>query len=379
MTAVLAPQRPSSTSSGTQPPVKLRIEGLSKRYGEVEALARTSLEVRQGEFLTLLGPSGSGKTTLLSLVAGLTQPDAGQIVLDGRDIVALAPQRRGLGMVFQNYALFPHMSVEENVAFGLQARRLPPGEVGAKVRRALAMVRLEALAQRLPRELSGGQQQRVALARALAYEPSLVLMDEPLGALDRNLREEMKSEIARLHRELGTTVIYVTHDQEEALVLSDRICLMNQAHVEQLDSPEALYFSPRTRFAADFLGESNLLTAEMRADGTVVLPPWGLSLTPGSATGSDRSGGLLMIRPECIELLAPLDAATEAAAHQLRITGRVCGRTFTGALTRLHVNAGSLQIKVLLRTESARSLERYANGSEVLLTVDPGRCHFIVQ
>lgn len=186
---------------------ELRVEGVSKRYGSVVALEPTSLTVAAGEFLTLLGPSGSGKTTLLSLIAGLAELDSGRILLDGHDISRAPAHQRGLGMVFQNYALFPHMSVAENVAFGLQARRLAAADVQQKVQQALAMVRLEALAHRVPRELSGGQQQRVALARALAYQPAIVLMDEPLGALDRNLREEMKFEIARLHRELGTSVV----------------------------------------------------------------------------------------------------------------------------------------------------------------------------
>ena len=225
---------------------ELRVEGVSKRYGSVVALEPTSLTVAAGEFLTLLGPSGSGKTTLLSLIAGLAELDSGRILLDGHDISRAPAHQRGLGMVFQNYALFPHMSVAENVAFGLQARRLAAADVQQKVQQALAMVRLEALAHRVPRELSGGQQQRVALARALAYQPAIVLMDEPLGALDRNLREEMKFEIARLHRELGTSVVYVTHDQEEALVLSNRICLMNQARVEQVATPQTLYFEPDT-------------------------------------------------------------------------------------------------------------------------------------
>ena len=260
---------------------ELRVEGVSKRYGSVVALEPTSLTVAAGEFLTLLGPSGSGKTTLLSLIAGLAELDSGRILLDGHDISRAPAHQRGLGMVFQNYALFPHMSVAENVAFGLQARRLAAADVQQKVQQALAMVRLEALAHRVPRELSGGQQQRVALARALAYQPAIVLMDEPLGALDRNLREEMKFEIARLHRELGTSVVYVTHDQEEALVLSNRICLMNQARVEQVATPQTLYFEPDTRFVAEFLGESNLLECH-------VTPAAGVACACGWTSGGSN-------------------------------------------------------------------------------------------
>ena len=358
------------------PDIKLRIEGVRKRYGAVDALKETSLEVRPGEFLTLLGPSGSGKTTLLSLIAGLIEPDAGRIVLDGRDIGALAPYQRGLGMVFQNYALFPHMSVEENVAFGVQTRRLPLPEVRQKVRRALSMVRLETLAQRLPKELSGGQQQRVALARALAYEPSLVLMDEPLGALDRNLREEMKTEIARLHRELGTTVIYVTHDQEEALVLSDRICLMNHAQVEQLDTPHSLYFKPATRFAAEFLGESNLLPCAMRTDGDWFSSDLGMSAPSGDAAPDTRTQGLVMVRPECIDVLES-GQADVGSPEALLLHGTVKEQTFIGAMTRLHVDVGRTTLKVLQRTTSAQLVGQHLEGSAITLSLDKRRCHVI--
>jgi len=366
-----SPRYPSTPNN-----TKLRIEGVRKRYGAVEALKSTSLEVRPGEFLTLLGPSGSGKTTLLSLIAGLIEPDDGRIVLDGRDIVALAPYQRGLGMVFQNYALFPHMSVEENVAFGLQTRRLPLAEVRQKVRRALSMVRLEALAQRLPKELSGGQQQRVALARALAYEPSLVLMDEPLGALDRNLREEMKTEIARLHRELGTTVIYVTHDQEEALVLSDRICLMNHAQVEQLGTPQDLYFAPQTRFAAEFLGESNLLPCEFRTDGGWSSAVLGQAMPAGDAMPGRSVEGLVMVRPESIDVLE-LELVPRASPDAMLLHGTLRERTFIGALTRLHVDVQGTMLKVLQRTTATLLSERHAVGNAITLALDKQRCHVI--
>jgi putative spermidine/putrescine transport system ATP-binding protein len=280
---------------------KLLIEGASKRFGSVLALAPTTLEVKSGEFLTLLGPSGSGKTTLLNLIAGLLPCDSGRIFLDGRDITYASPQSRGMGMVFQNYALFPHLTVAQNIAFGLDVRGQSEARMQARVNDVLAMVRLQNYAQRLPKELSGGQQQRVALARAFAYGPHLILMDEPLGALDRYLRDEMKLEIARLHKEMGTTVVYVTHDQEEALVLSDRVCLMNHARVEQTATAQSLYFKPQSRFAAEFLGESNLLKAQVGADGQtakldgldvqVGLLPDQTALTPGTV-------GWVLLRPE---------------------------------------------------------------------------------
>ncbi|MGN6668188.1 MAG: ABC transporter ATP-binding protein [Trinickia sp.] len=251
--------------------INLQISGLSKRYGDFIALAPTDLDVAQGEFLTLLGPSGSGKTTLLSLIAGLAQADSGAILINGDDVTDGAPYDRDIGMVFQNYALFPHMTVAENIAFPLQMRRVNSAVAKKRVAQALEMVHLPHLAGRYPRELSGGQQQRIALARCMVYRPSIILMDEPLGALDKKLRDHMPLEIKRIHRELGTTIIYVTHDQEEAMTMSDRICLMNAGTIAQLGTPSDLYFRPKSVFVADFLGESNLLDAKVTArDGDQV-------------------------------------------------------------------------------------------------------------
>ena len=359
---------------------ELRIEGVSKRYHHVAALSATTLNVAAGEFLTLLGPSGSGKTTLLSLIAGLIESDTGQIFLDGQDITGLPPYRRGLGMVFQNYALFPHMTVTENVAFGLRARRLPVAEVQQKAQHALDMVRLGSFAHRSPKELSGGQQQRVALARALAYQPAIVLMDEPLGALDRNLREEMKFEIARLHRELGTSVIYVTHDQEEALVLSDRICLMNQARVEQIDTPQALYFKPQTRFAAEFLGESNLFPCQVQTTGdgdthanVVTVEALGIRM-PYPAPAPESNNTMLMLRPESIEVGT---ASAKLPAGVLAVEAQIQSSQFLGAMTRLMLRVGETDIRVLQRTTSLSDLQRFTSGARVLLWMDPARCHLV--
>ncbi len=326
-------------------PAKIVIQHVEKRYGRVQALQPTSLQVATGEFLTLLGPSGSGKTTLLSLLAGLTPCDGGSITLDGQDITHAPPQLRGMGMVFQNYALFPHLSVAQNLAFGLDVRGVPEARMRERVREVLSLVRMSDYAQRMPGELSGGQQQRVALARAFAYEPQVVLMDEPLGALDRYLREEMKLEIARLHRELGTTVIYVTHDQEEALVLSDRICLMNQARVEQVGSAQDLYFNPRSRFAAEFLGESNLLEATLNADRTHA---WVQALgqqLPVHSVSHPGTHGHLLLRPQALQFeIAP--ESSEWRVHGVQFIGAWLRYTLrhrngveltaTRACTRLH-------------------------------------------
>jgi putative spermidine/putrescine transport system ATP-binding protein len=245
----------------------VRFEGVRKTYGGggPPAVAALDLDVARGELLTLLGPSGSGKTTTLMMLAGFEQPSAGRILLEGRDIARLPPHRRGIGVVFQSYALFPHMSVAQNVAFPLQARGVPKHALAQRVARALAMVRLEGFGDRRPAQLSGGQQQRVALARALVFEPPVVLLDEPLGALDKGLREEMQLEIRHIHQRLGVTMLYVTHDQAEALTLSDRIAVFAAGRVRQLADPRRLYDRPADAFVAGFVGENNLLPGVVAA------------------------------------------------------------------------------------------------------------------
>ena len=237
----------------------LELAGVRKRYDSLVAVDDLDLALKTGEFLTLLGPSGSGKTTTLMMVAGLQQPDAGSIRLNGASVASLPPYRRDVGMVFQNYALFPHMTVRRNVAFPLEMRGTPAAEIARLVDEALALVKLPDHGERLPKQLSGGQQQRVALARAMVYRPALLLMDEPLGALDRKLREQLQLEIKRVHRERGISVLYVTHDQEEALTMSDRIAVFNKGRIEQIGTPEELYDRPATRFVASFIGDTNLV------------------------------------------------------------------------------------------------------------------------
>lgn len=246
--------------SGSKTP-HVEFRDVSKRYDNDHALVvnRLNLDIHQGEFLTLLGASGSGKTTCLMMLAGFQVPTSGVIKIHGKEVEQLPPRNRGIGVVFQNYALFPHMTVGANLAFPLKARKMAPAQIQEQVARVLNMVQLDGLIDRYPRELSGGQQQRVAIARALVFEPGLVLMDEPLGALDRSLREEMQYEIRQMQRKLGITVLYVTHDQEEAMVMSDRIAIFNRGCVEQIAAPEVLYEEPERRFVAGFIGQNNLL------------------------------------------------------------------------------------------------------------------------
>jgi putative spermidine/putrescine transport system ATP-binding protein len=241
----------------------IQFEAVSKSFGSITVIDSLDLTIREGEFLSLLGPSGSGKTTILMMLAGFERPTHGTITLDGTRIDQLPPHRREMGVVFQNYALFPHMTVAENVAFPLEMKKLPRTEIAQKVERALDMVRLGQLKNRRPSQLSGGQQQRVALTRALVFEPRVILMDEPLGALDKQLREHMQLEIRELHKRLGLTIVFVTHDQSEALTMSDRIAVFNAGRIEQIDSPSVIYDTPRTRFVAQFIGETNLIEADV--------------------------------------------------------------------------------------------------------------------
>jgi len=350
--------RPSDDVASV-PTLKLEIHGLTKRYGANVALEPTTLDVRSGEFLTLLGPSGSGKTTLLMMIAGLTEPTAGRLLLDGSDITQRPAYRREIGVVFQNYALFPHLSVFENVAFPLRMRRRAERDIADAVVAALALVQLPHLAQRLPRELSGGQQQRVAFARALVFRPSLVLMDEPLGALDKRLRDELKLEIRKLHRETGATIIYVTHDQEEAMLLSDRVCLMNNARVEQVDTPIAIYDRPRSRFAATFIGESNVLEGRC-VNGGISIGATRLETAHAQRLPSAGETVAVLVRPERIAL-----GNTSNTAN--RLIGSVTGMVDLGATRRLSVRMAD---GLTLEATTLGVGPRPAIGDRVTLSID---------
>jgi putative spermidine/putrescine transport system ATP-binding protein len=321
---------------------------VEKSYdGRAFAVRRLNLSIARGEFLTLLGPSGSGKTTTLNMLAGFERPTSGTITLDGRSVDRLPPYERNIGMVFQNYALFPHMSVEENVAFPLSVRKFPKGETMARVKRALEMVRLQQFGDRRPSQLSGGQQQRVALARALVFEPSLVLMDEPLGALDKKLREHMQIELKQLHELLGVTIIYVTHDQSEALTMSDRVAVFSDGAVVQVGTPDGLYNEPASAFVANFIGENNTIDGivESLGDGECRVALGGGLNTTARAVGLCREGGAVQvaIRPERIKLAS----AVQQAENRLRAT--VESRIYLGdhqrLLTRLD-NGQILTVKI---------------------------------
>ena len=323
----------------------LQIRNLRKTYSSVVAVDDVSLTVHQGEFLTLLGPSGSGKTTTLMMIAGFVEPTGGSIVLDGRSLTRLPPHKRDIGMVFQHYALFPHLTVAANIAFPLEMRGMRKAEVERRVQAALDLVQLPDFGARYPRELSGGQQQRIALARAIVFEPSLLLMDEPLGALDKKLREHMQLEIKKIHHDLGVTVIYVTHDQEEALVMSDRIAVFNYGKIEQLGSPSDLYDRPTTPFVADFLGESNFIPAtvtavemhglQLRYDGAELLA----RVAPAVAVGDNVT---VTVRPEKTLVLAAEAPGSERIGRENWVRGTIGDVVYLGESRKylVHLPAG---------------------------------------
>jgi putative spermidine/putrescine transport system ATP-binding protein len=311
--------------------IKLHAQGLSKAYGASMALQPLELKVYSGELLALLGPSGSGKTTLLQVICGLIEPTGGRLIIDGRDETDKPVNKRDIGVVFQNYALFPHLTVRENVSFPLQMRKIAAADLREKVEVTLAMVGLSDFSSRFPRELSGGQQQRVALARCLVYQPSLILMDESLSALDRKLRENMQIEIKRLHRETGATIIFVTHDQEEALALADRICLMNEGRIEQLGTPEDMYEQPRSAFVADFIGISNVMRGRVQSGGMIRTDDGSLPLPDGCEARAGEDGALI-VRPEKM-LLCAFDEAF--------VSGRVEETIYAGSETKLLVRLPS--------------------------------------
>jgi iron(III) transport system ATP-binding protein len=309
----------------------LQVDQLHKQYADVAALAGVSLTIRGGEFFTLLGPSGCGKTTLLRCVAGFLRPDGGQILCDGDRLDRLPAHKRDIGMVFQNYAIFPHLTVFENVAYGLRARRVDPADIRRRAMETLRLVQMDALAERRPDQLSGGQQQRVALARAMAIRPRLLLMDEPLSNLDAKLRVEMRTEIRRLQHELGITTVYVTHDQEEALAISERLAVLNAGRVEQVGFPWEVYQAPESAFVAQFIGTSNTLAGRLvDADGEWMRVDVGGWTVRGRRRDGVSGKTLVVFRPEALSLVGEQHAGPDANIGE----AVVVGWEFLGAVLR---------------------------------------------
>ena len=337
----------------------INLINISKSYGDHVVLDNLNLYIRENEFLTLLGPSGCGKTTTLRIIGGFESPDSGQVIFEGKDITNLPPNKRQLNTVFQKYALFSHMTIAENIAFGLKIKKKSKAYIQDKIKYALKLVNLEGYENRMPDSLSGGQQQRIAIARAIVNEPKVLLLDEPLGALDLKLRQDMQYELIRLKNELGITFIYVTHDQEEALTMSDTIVVMNQGYIQQVGTPEQIYNEPKNAFVADFIGDSNIISATFVEDKLVNI--LGANF-PCVDVGFGRNKPVdVVIRPEDIDLVKPEDGT---------ITGRVTSLIFKGFHYEMEVMANGHEWLV-------HSTDLFPVGSEVGIKVDPFDIHIM--
>ncbi|MDD9823475.1 MAG: ABC transporter ATP-binding protein [Gammaproteobacteria bacterium] len=348
------------TKPGEPGEIILELRQVSKRFGDVTAVDEVSLRIARGEFITFLGPSGSGKTTTLMIVAGFLKASGGGILLDGKPLDPLPPYKRDIGMVFQHYALFPHMTVAQNIAFPLQMRKLPKDEIAGRVKHALDLVGLPDHGMRRPAQLSGGQQQRVALARAMVFNPRVLLMDEPLGALDKKLREQMQIEIMRIHRNIEATILYVTHDQEEALVMSDRIAVFNHGRIVQVDTAEKIYDAPATPFIADFVGESNFLSGRAadiaggiaRLDGVDGETPLRGVCGAGCVSGAPA---VMVVRPERINI-APDSSAAPVAENS--IAGRVSDIIYLGQARKYIVDtARGVEFSALQQSRAGDAID----------------------
>lgn len=348
----------------------LEMKNIQKFYGPLHVVKDFDLHIQPGEFVTFLGPSGSGKTTALKMIAGFETPTSGDIFLGARSIVDLPAYERGIGMVFQNYALFPHMTVAENVAFPLTVRKAPRAEAEDKVAKALELVKMEQYGGRYPNQLSGGQQQRIALARAIVFNPSILLMDEPLGALDRNLREHMKIEIMRIQKELNMTVVFVTHDQDEALTMSDRIAVINEGRLVQVDDSRNLYRKPKNRFVASFVGESNMIPCrvEQQQGGAGKVTFAGASLGMAQLSGQKVGDeGWLFVRPEHVEIAL----ASDTGDVNNSLKGIVENALFLGEMTRYHIRCGAETITVKRQN---RGQPHFAGGTPVTVSWKADDC-----
>jgi putative spermidine/putrescine transport system ATP-binding protein len=357
--------QPASVATGDG--VAVRFNAVTKRFGKTAALREVSLAVRRGEFMTLLGPSGCGKTTLLNLAAGFFSPDGGEILIDGERVNDLPTYKREIGMMFQNYALFPHMTVAANVAYGLKVRHVDKHEIGRRVGEALALVKLTGMEERKPRQLSGGQQQRVALARALVINPKVLLLDEPFSALDKNLRGSMQVELREIQRKLGVTTIFVTHDQSEALSLSDRLAVMSEGHIRQLGTPTEIYRRPCDRFVASFVGDANVMRGRLEGiDGAQVSVALGAvraSVPSGSLQGVAVSAPVdLYVRPEHLELT---DAGGSCARR-----GTIVGQVYQGGHVDLLVDCNeAFPERLLVRSAGYQAMTRWPVGAQVGISI----------
>jgi putative spermidine/putrescine transport system ATP-binding protein len=347
--------------------VAVHFKAVTKQFGETVALHGVSLAIKRGEFMTLLGPSGCGKTTLLNLVAGFFSPDGGEILIDGNRVNDLPTYRREIGMMFQNYALFPHLTVGGNVAYGLKVRHVPKNEIDRRVGEVLALVKLTGLEDRKPRQLSGGQQQRVALARALVINPTVLLLDEPFSALDKNLRASMQVELREIQRKLGVTTIFVTHDQSEALSLSDRLAVMSQGRICQLGTPEEIYRRPCERFVAAFVGDANVLRGHLdRIEGTdaiVALGALRIKVPQGPLQGVTVSMPVdLFVRPEQLQVIGPGEPYARS--------GTVVAQAYQGGHVDLYVECtGSSRDRLLVRSIGHEAMTRWPIGAQVGISI----------
>ena len=352
----------------------VELRNVTKRFGAYEALKEASFEIRAGEFMTFLGPSGCGKTTCLRLISGFDTPTSGQIFLDGKDLTFEPPYRRDVNQVFQNYALFPHLTIYENIAFGLRMKKIPPAQIRERVDRVVKMTSLEDFTTRKPAQLSGGQRQRVALARAIVCEPKVLLLDEPLSALDAKLRTQMRIELKQLQKKLGITFIFVTHDQEEALTMSDRVAVLNAGRVEQIGTVNEIYYKPATRFVASFIGESNIVEAEiLRSEGEFLhcRLEGGLELDVRTPNPPDHSQILLSLRPEKIRL------TRENPGGRNSFPGTIEMEIFKGAVDDLTISVqGGLQLGAVLTNDGQAESDLH-EGERVFARIQPEDIHIV--
>jgi putrescine transport system ATP-binding protein len=367
--------------AGSADPPLLRIEAAVKRFGGFVAVDQLSLDIKSGEFFALLGPSGCGKTTLLRMLAGIESPDQGRILLNGQDIAAVLPHQRPINMMFQNYALFPHLSVKNNIAFGLKRAGLPKSEIEIRVAEMLALVRLEGLEKRRPDQLSGGQQQRVALARALARRPQLLLLDEPLAALDKKLRETTQFELMELQKRLGTSFVIVTHDQEEAMTVADRIGVMNSGRLEQVATPRLLYEAPASRWVAEFVGDINVLEGriEHREAGRLTIATGGAGAIVAAAPpqqGIEEAAVCVAIRPEKVRLSHRGPSAEAVSARALtRLEGLVTEIGYLGGVSTYQIKLDlGATLRASLSNLARLEIDEFASGQRVVAWFAPDDC-----